>query len=213
MALAPNVPNQPKFPEGGAARSMQDMGLGEGRGLATSQTSPSFPGPDPGVRDFPSLAQESGSGAEARRRAQTPDILSRWPEMISKPHKSWSRGGGSTIIPTRCGLDSGASEINIIREAFSSKFFLLPSLPRGPEAQGNGAEEAGGKGKERKCVFLEGLQPSSRSRAVLHVLHPHTSPLGEALSRFTDEKTGAQRERKLSQGPSRVRTKPSPAWF
>lgn len=167
LLMSPTSPSS--WTEGrGPARSMQDMGLGDGRGLATSQTPPSFPGFNPGMRDFPRLAQESGSGAEARRRAQTPDILSRWPEMISKPHKSWSRGGGSTTIPTRCGLDSGASEINIIWEAFSSKSFLLPSLPRGPEARGNGAEEAAGEGKERKCIFLEGLQPRSRPRAILH---------------------------------------------
>lgn len=31
--------------------------------------------------------------------------------------------------PQACGQESGASEINIVREAFSYEAFLLPSLP------------------------------------------------------------------------------------
>lgn len=79
----------------------------------TSQTPLGFPGPDPGMRGFPRLPRQSGSEQRLGGGARTPDILSRWPAMISKPHKSWSRGGGRTPISKRCGLDSGASEINI----------------------------------------------------------------------------------------------------
>lgn len=140
-------------------------GPGGGQRAGDLTDAPLFPRTPSKNERFPKT--DPRSGAEARRRAQTPDIMSRWPEMISKPHKSWSRGGGSTTIPTHCGLDAGASEINIVREAFSSKSFLLPSLPRGPEARGNGAEEAGGRGKGRKCTFREDMQPSSRPRAVL----------------------------------------------
>lgn len=82
-----------------------------------------------------------------RKGAPNPDILSRWPEMIFKPHKSGSRGGGCTTIPTRCGLESGAGEINIVQEAFSYNSSLLPSLPRGLRKRWGGGRGTR-KGKE-----------------------------------------------------------------
>lgn len=64
----------------------QDRRLRGGKGPVTLGAPPGFPGP----------TRKSGYGKGLRGGVQTPDILSRWPEMIFKPHKSWSRRDGCT---------------------------------------------------------------------------------------------------------------------
>lgn len=129
---------------------MQDMGLGKAGGWRPYR--------------HPLVSQDRPGSQGMGGGGRTPNILSRWPEMIFQPHKSWSRGGGSTTIPERCGLQSGASEINIVGAAFGSKSFLLPSLPSGPRKRCGGGKR---HQKRKGSVILKGLQPSRRPRAIL----------------------------------------------
>lgn len=86
--------------------------------------------------------------------------------MIFKPLKNWSHEGGCTTTPKCCGLESGASEINIVQEVFSSKSFLLPSLPRGLR------KWCGGGKRHKKRKESEYLRAYSPAADVFSILTP-----------------------------------------
>lgn len=111
--------------------------------------------------------------------------------------------------PKRCGLKSGASEIDIVREAFSLESSLLPSLPR---ALRKCVEEARGRRKGRgKRIFARASTPVTDpgTCSTSHTVSVLTPP-EKVLAHFTDEETGAQgRGKNLPEIPAKL--EPNPA--
>lgn len=128
--------------------------------------------------------------------------------MILKPHKSWSRGGGRTTVPTRCGLESGAGEIDIVRELSATTPFCC-QVSR--EAWGDGGRKRGAK-KREGSAYSQRASAQQETRAagywVVSLLTP-ALPSGIAVICFTDEDTGAQRGKTLPRGPSKAEANPA----
>lgn len=105
-----------------------------------------------------------------RGGVQSPDILSRWPEMIFKPHKSRSRGGGRTT-PT-AGMWSGVrSQLDQYRWGGSQLQVLSAAkrLPRPEEWCG------GGQRHRKRNADAYSLRPYSQAADSSSSAHP---PLG-----------------------------------
>lgn len=138
----------------GQSQLGQDEGLAEGRGLATSQASPRFPGCDPGevTQDPPGVREQSALGGGPGPRTSCPDGQ-RW---SLSPIKAGAAEAAEPPSPRAVVWSpEPARSISLGRLSAPSPFRCQVS----PEGQGNGVEVARGL-RKGKCVSLRTYSPA-----------------------------------------------------